>query len=1025
MNKDFDNIFQLGELIDISIIDHIEKLIKPYKKYLEEAKVYDVNEEKELKSNKRQKSYKAIIENEDLREYLITNILPLINKVGINKNHIFEILPGHIDYIEYIKDGFFDEHIDFINNHTNFTQQYTCIIGLENCLSGQTYVWDDKRKDYNGYEESIMKGGMIWFKSDLRHFGEKFEDNDKKKKILTISLRAIRKEMTQDLENMFIFKSKEGELFYVLKELCKNTLFEELNNITDKNGREEEDKTKIIETDLTNEELKLMIKYLSTDPLEVSESLNLDEISKIQKKLALYMIIPSEYKSCKVPHKALKELNERWIDKDYIYFKNFEPWMVDWAKEMEYVPFQVVYHWNDLTEYLPVSVEYYETNEQDNFANHVHGRFLRREMKKKISGEKDYGKKIYKQLNMISSYSSLQEISDNYFFDNNSYTIMNENLEFEKQWIGSDYTIMYGNCQYLAGDNILGKMCKKLNNHEKIKNKSTINKMKNLIHFHMYNLFKFNMDLGYDFCKDYRKRKSDEEFKKDIKYGDYYSCLLGLENSDWKRNDDLSDISIESDENDEKEDLDSDESSGNIKSDFLNREKEKEKYLENIQKGIYNITYVAIKKMKGYKQRRRKDPINLDLYSHIEEDIIFNEWERKKLKVFLDYMEKEYKNYELKVSLEELKTNKRIQKWYIYHTYLKGFDTEEYSSRFFDKHYDNIEDEKYSFYKYEDSDYSGDSDYSEKTKRRRIERLIKNKLDNSDSSSESSDSSSESSDLSSENSESSSESSDSSSESSDSSSESSESSESSDLSSESSDSSESRESLSESSEDINGILFKAEESSIDSDESITFEDLKKKKNKQQFLLNDIQSNSSSNESSSDNDSDIFYNNNDDDNNYPIGLGNYLNIENNNNTEEDDLSNYKTIRIRTDSDEYKHLNKEPSLDGMSTIKSNDYRFYKARIDNDDDDYGRMFYMEKQHDVHFELFKESFENMEISEEDKERIKKAVLEIPIQEARDYRDNIFKIYYHEYCNEGNDIFQKYKFKVYYVYYGFLKKKN
>ncbi len=540
MNREFKDTFTLkGELLKDEIINRIEEGIQPYLKDLDEAKIYETKKKREVYSEKRQKSFKSIIDDEDLRLYIIDNILPLINEEGKKYGHLFEVLPMHMDYIEYVKNGFFEEHIDFINNHTNFTQQYTCIIGLENCLSGSTYVWDTEEEKYNNYYESIMRGGLMWFKSDLRHFSEKFEDSDnKKKRIFTFSLRAIKRDYEEELDNFYKIKSKNGKEYYLEKKRCKNTLFEELNKALSEEG------SNSIETQLEDEELKLMIDYLNGG---ISEELNKEEMIKINEKLALYMIIPSEYKNCKLSSRIMKELNERnekSLLKDYIYFDKFEPWMVEWAKEMNYIPFQVVYHWNDITEYLQVSVEYSESIE-DGYPNHQHGQFLRREMKKKISGEKDYGKKIYKQLDIISPYYEI----DKNLYEYNSYTIMNDNLEMEKQWCGSDYTIMYGNCQYLDGHNILGKMCKKMNNNDKMKNKTTVNKMKNLIHFHMYNLFKFNLEEGYKRYKKYWNCRSEEELKRNIKYGDYYSCLLGLENpkyKEWRENHNSSESSLSS-----------------------------------------------------------------------------------------------------------------------------------------------------------------------------------------------------------------------------------------------------------------------------------------------------------------------------------------------------------------------------------------------------------------------------------------------------------------------------------------------
>ena len=480
----YKTVFTNGEeIVGEEVMDKIEGYIRPYYEKLKKAKIYKRKEDKEIYSEKRE-SLKAEIQNEELMNYLKKEILPIVQKMGREENHEFEIIPSHMDLLVYQKGGYFEDHIDFISNHSNITQQYTLLIGLENCVTGKTFVWDKENGDYKGYEQSIIRGGLIWFCSDTHHFSEKFEDEDNEKTVLSLSLKAVMKNEEEKRE-YYQVESTDGKIFYLPKKGYENTMLEKMYQIGDKNEN--------LKMDLNNEEMELMRIYLENE-----RELTKEEMEKIVEPLAFYMLIRPELKSCYLPSSIIKELNEKLSKNEkYILFDRFEPWMVEWSKEMNYIPFQVIYHCNDITERLDTQDYHFgysgETISNKKYLNHL--------IKKYPKKDQNFKHRLEKRINRIFPKESFIENEQNY---------INVYYNDKTQWVNDEFVIMAGNGQYVMGQKHLGDIAYKMDRRDL----PILYRMKQIIHNHQYQYTKREIKYVFnDFISEhqYRYYDSDED----------------------------------------------------------------------------------------------------------------------------------------------------------------------------------------------------------------------------------------------------------------------------------------------------------------------------------------------------------------------------------------------------------------------------------------------------------------------------------------------------------------------------------
>lgn len=495
-----------GEIVGEEVIEKIEEYVRPYYESLKKAKIYKRSEDKELYSDKRE-CLKTEILNVELMEYIKSNILPIIQRKGKEYNQEFEILPTHMDLLVYQKGGHFDDHIDFISNHSNITQQYTLLIGLENCITGRTHVWDKGLNTYKGYEESIIRGGLLWFCSDVHHFSEKFEDEENEKTVLSLSLRAIKKN-NEGMNEYYQVQSIEGKVFHLPKDKLENTMLKMMYEIGDKEES--------LKMEMTNEELEFMRIYLENE-----RELTKEEMEKIMESLSFYMMIKPDLRTTHLPSSVIKELNEKLSKKqDYLLFDRFEPWMIEWSQKMNYTPFQVIYHCNDITEELNLESQESHSDKENN------KKYLKNIMNQFSKKDKYFGKRLNERIQKI--YPNLYEDYNNELMINNQSSV---------KWGNDEYVILAGNGQYVLGGGKLGSIALKLNK----KNLPIMYRIKQIIHNHQYQYIKkevryiFNDYVGdysyryYDSDEDkglskdekeVKRKKALEKYKrKNIKYG--------------------------------------------------------------------------------------------------------------------------------------------------------------------------------------------------------------------------------------------------------------------------------------------------------------------------------------------------------------------------------------------------------------------------------------------------------------------------------------------------------------------------
>ena len=276
-------IFVSNEKISIEIVEKLEEMIQPYLQKMQKATIYKTKEKKEVLSDQRD-GWKTIIESSEIHDFLHQQIIPYIQK--IDSDYEFEILPSHFDYMEYEKGGHFDKHIDFVSNHTNFTKQYTCIIGLETCLTGNTFIWDYQEQNYIPYSQSIIRGGLLIFESELSHFAETFKDEKGKKRIFSFSLRGMKRTPP---EKKYQFITQEGNIHSIEKSKMKGSYCEVIDL------QKDEDTIIHLPFTITDYEIQLIFHYID------KKDLSIHEMEQICQKLAFFMLIQPDYMDHSIP----------------------------------------------------------------------------------------------------------------------------------------------------------------------------------------------------------------------------------------------------------------------------------------------------------------------------------------------------------------------------------------------------------------------------------------------------------------------------------------------------------------------------------------------------------------------------------------------------------------------------------------------------------------------------------------------------------------------------------------------------
>ncbi len=395
-------------LINEDILKIFEEKLTPFFEKLEPAKIYDLVNRSEVFHEMRD-CLKTVIYEKEFFDLANQYLLPIINNIAFEHKHIFEFIPSHVDLIKYHKENYFNPHIDFVSNHTNFTKQYTLLIGFNTIDEGETYIWDKNINDFKPFNETVTRGGMVWFCSDIKHFADKIKKNNNTKIVLSYQLKAIKIEEEPNSENTIILKpiDKNDIEYYISKNLIQNTLFDTMiqNNDSDLITLSEKNNIICIQTNLENDKLFKIIQYLKKE-----KDFSIEELEDIRNILNFYMINHVQFMDFKIPSKYLQYLNENFVDKDYILFNRFEPWMVEWAKNMNYIPFQIILHFKE---------------SQFEYTNNTNSKKIFKQLSKFTDNYYSFWDNIKNYLNKSKNILN-NSLSNNYSNNNDLFSVLND-----------------------------------------------------------------------------------------------------------------------------------------------------------------------------------------------------------------------------------------------------------------------------------------------------------------------------------------------------------------------------------------------------------------------------------------------------------------------------------------------------------------------------------------------------------------------------------------------------------------------
>jgi len=355
--------------IDIKLANKLNDIvIKKGYKTVTRASVYNINDETEvINDDTRYNSWKNEFDDEQIRNILDVDILPIIKRLLENKynDRMFYLSIGNqkLDYILYTKYGHFKVHHDFVAIHSQNMCQYTCLIGLtkdktKNNHGGQTTIYTPIKndKDFEKIKQSDFQhlqlfhksgepigiphqydaykmGNCLMFKSELFHAGEQFYGKKKELLMFTINMIGIAVNKNQTCDNLIIntsdnliINTSDNEKYSVPRSFLSNTIFSNMNNFYGSNN---------LNTEMNSSQFKLLLNFIATGNYSLDDNTNL--------LIQSYVCLDCRFYDCEIPNIYHKKINE-WQNSScpYIKFDKFEPFMINFAKEYNLIPFQVI-----------------------------------------------------------------------------------------------------------------------------------------------------------------------------------------------------------------------------------------------------------------------------------------------------------------------------------------------------------------------------------------------------------------------------------------------------------------------------------------------------------------------------------------------------------------------------------------------------------------------------------------------------------------------------------------------------------
>jgi hypothetical protein len=190
------------------------------------------------------KSKKIIFHNKEILTFIKNNILPKINI----QDSVLLLDETHYDLLKYEVGDFFGKHTDFQTNNAPYVSLYTLIIGLNDCLGGETCVYmKDKKLVLTG---PTIKGGGAIFPATLPH--ESLHVKDKYKLVLKFDVYVINKQLFET-KSFIEIQTKDKNIYYLPHEWIEffpQSLFTTIKDFDSK-----------ININLTTKEFDIVYKY--------------------------------------------------------------------------------------------------------------------------------------------------------------------------------------------------------------------------------------------------------------------------------------------------------------------------------------------------------------------------------------------------------------------------------------------------------------------------------------------------------------------------------------------------------------------------------------------------------------------------------------------------------------------------------------------------------------------------------------------------------------------------------------------
>lgn len=160
------NYIQEYGLINESIVDKIITFIKSDKQKMQCSELYSSKQNKKFIDIKKRSSVFKTIHNDTLFD-MFDEYVDGINKIDQYSN--FTLVRNDIQYIKYVKGGFFKEHEDYLSFVSNIVEEYTMIICEDSDSDGGYTVFEINPFFKHVSKQSTTPKHCLVFRKDIKH----------------------------------------------------------------------------------------------------------------------------------------------------------------------------------------------------------------------------------------------------------------------------------------------------------------------------------------------------------------------------------------------------------------------------------------------------------------------------------------------------------------------------------------------------------------------------------------------------------------------------------------------------------------------------------------------------------------------------------------------------------------------------------------------------------------------------------------------------------------------------------------